>query len=441
VPPDGLRTFLAVLEVCRPAFTPAAFALFVILVRGWIQAPGRHAISQCVLAAGVAGVRDHTAFYRFFSRGTWSPDDLGKRLFAAVLPWLPPDLLIALVIDDTLAQHKGPKIFGLGTHLDAVRSTKRTKVFAFGHVWVVLALVVPVPFARRSFALPVLVRLYRTAADCARKGIAHRKKTELAHDMLAVVRGWVVELAPARALALAIDNGYANRTVLHDRPADLVVTGAMRPDAALTDATGAKTSPATVAADLMAPWQRVEAWLYGRLRTVECKTLVATWDRVGGPTPLRIVLVRCVRGTLPLRVFFCTEATASVRAVLEWYAGTRWPIEVTNYDVKQWLGLADAAARVEAAVLRVAPFVFLLHSLLVLWALEVRLTPAQVVAFHGPWYRHKAHVAFGDILQAARKTLAQGDLDAARAAREVAAAAAGARLPCAPRAPPRRHAA
>jgi hypothetical protein len=43
------------------------------------------------------------------------------------------------------ARHKGPRIFGLGTHLDAVRSTRKTKVFAFGHVGVVLAVAVPVP--------------------------------------------------------------------------------------------------------------------------------------------------------------------------------------------------------------------------------------------------------------------------------------------------------
>jgi hypothetical protein len=421
------------LEVCRPAFTPAAFALFVTLVAGWLQAPGRHAISQSLLATGVASARDHTAFYRFFSRGTWSPDTLGRLIFKAILPWLPPDLLIALVIDDTLAHHKGPHVFGLGTHLDAVRSTKRTKVFAFGHVWVVLAVVVPVPFSLRSFALPVLLRLFRTEADCARQKIPHRTKTALAHEMIDVVRGWVGELAPHRLLALAIDNGYANHTVLGDQPDDLVVTGAMRADAALT-VDGIKTSPAHLAADPATSWQRVEAWLYGRWRMVECKTVIATWGRVCGTAPLRIVIVRCVTGTLPLRTFFCTEAAASVRVVLEWYAGTRWPIEVTNYNVKQWLGLSDAAVRVEAAVLRVAPFVFLLHSLLVLWALECCLTPATVTTFHGPWYRHKAHVAFGDLVRIARKILPEGNLDAMRIEREEAARARG---ECLPRAPPR----
>jgi hypothetical protein len=52
---------------------------------------------------------------------------------------------LRLVLDDTLCAKKGPAVFGLGSHLDAVRSTKKRKVFAFGHSWVVLAVVVAPP--------------------------------------------------------------------------------------------------------------------------------------------------------------------------------------------------------------------------------------------------------------------------------------------------------
>jgi len=75
-------------------------------------------------------------------------DELGRLLLAHVLGrW--PNLPLRFVIDDTLAPHKGPQIFGLGCHVDAVRSTRKTKVFTFGHVWVTLALVVDVPFSSR----------------------------------------------------------------------------------------------------------------------------------------------------------------------------------------------------------------------------------------------------------------------------------------------------
>lgn len=431
MPTDALRTFLGVLEVLRPAFTRAGFALLLLLAEGWIRSPGRHAITECLLATGLAGERDPSALYRFFSRGTWDPDDVGRRVFEALLPWLPAHEPVALVVDDTLAHHKGPYVFGLGNHLDAVRSTRRTKVFCFGHVWVVLAVLVPVPFARRAFALPVLFRLYRNEAECARNGATYRKKTELGRELLEVMCTWMATLQPGREMTVALDNGYANRTVVRDLPAHLVVVGAMRPDAALT-AAGCALSPAQLAADPSRPWKRVEAWLYGQCRTVEYKTLVACWSRVCRAVPLRIVVVRCTTGTLPLRVFFCTEAEASARAVLEHYAGTRWPIEVTFRELKQLLGLSHAGVRLEAAVRRLAPFVGLLYSLLVLWALRLGLTPASIVLPARTWYRHKTTVSFLDLLRSARKTLEDGNLRQLETERREQAKARGKRLPYAP---------
>jgi hypothetical protein len=417
-----------VLEVLRPAFTPAAFTVFLTLVTGWVCAPGRRTLGDVLVAAGVAGTRDHTAFYRFFARGTWDPDALGRLVFLALLTLLEPGLPIGLVLDDTLARHKGPHVFGLGTHLDAVRSTRKTKVFTFGHVWVVLAVVVPVPWSRRAFALPVLFRLYRTEADCARAGVPHKTKTVLAREMLDVLTGWLGDHDAGRQLLLAADNGYANRTVLGDLPPHVTVAAAMRPDAALQVA-GVATSPATLAADATQPWQELTAWLYGRARTVRYKTLVATWPRVCGDTALRVVVVQCVTGSLPLRVFFCTEPLASPRAVLEFYAHGRWPIECAFRDLKQLLGFADAGLRLEAAVLRLAPLVGLLYSLLVLWSVRAGLTPATAVVPVRRWYRQKRTLSFLDVLTSAQKILATGDLHALEAAARRAADATGKPLP------------
>jgi DDE superfamily endonuclease len=111
---------------------------------------------------------------------------------------MPPGGAIRVVLDDTLATKKGPQVFGIGSHLDAVRSTRRQKIFAFDHCWVVLAVLLPVPFSSRAFALPVLFRLYRTVKNCERAGQPHRKKTELARELLDALAAWVgtrVELA------------------------------------------------------------------------------------------------------------------------------------------------------------------------------------------------------------------------------------------------------
>ena len=412
MPIESILTLWRVLEVVRPAFTPAYFALLALLFQGWVLTGGRHAITECLLAAGVAGRRDHTAFYRFFSRGTWKPDAVGRLILNALLKRVALDAQIDLVIDDTLAQHKGPHIFGLGCHLDAVRSTRKTKVFAFGHVWVVLALVIPLPFARRGFALPILFRLYRNEKQCLATGAVFRKKTELAREMLDLVIGWLAtpKDTAARRVLLAVDAGYANVTVLHDLPSSVEVLGAMRPDAALATARGVATlSPKSLAADESVPWKRVKATLYGQEHTVEYKTIEAPWARACGALPLRIVVVRCAVGDLPLRIFFGTDAARGVVALLERYAFVRWPIEVTFRDLKQWLGLADAAVRLEASVLRVVPFVGMVYSLLGLWHLETAVAAQALARTDRPWYGTKKTVAFFDILQAARKCLATRD--------------------------------
>jgi hypothetical protein len=93
VPDDSLRTFFGVLEVLRPAFTAASFPLFLTLLTGWLRTTERHTVSEALVAAGVSATREHSSFYRFYSRGTWDPDELGRLVFFAVLtllePWSP----------------------------------------------------------------------------------------------------------------------------------------------------------------------------------------------------------------------------------------------------------------------------------------------------------------------------------------------------------------
>ena len=157
-----------------------------------------HTVAGALLAGDLAGRFHHEAFHRFFSRRAWSPDELGCLLFGTLLRIFQPTLL-TVAIDDTLAPKKGPKVFGLGTHLDAVRSTRRHRIFTFGHVWVVLAVLVRVPLTSRPWALPVLFRLYRNERECHARGDIYRKKTELARELLDVLLSWTER--PVRVVA------------------------------------------------------------------------------------------------------------------------------------------------------------------------------------------------------------------------------------------------
>jgi hypothetical protein len=416
MPSSALRSLRALWEeTFGPCLTAPGLAKFIVIGSGWLLTQGTHAVTEALVMTDVAARCHHEAFHRFFSRGTWSPDLLGHWLFWRIRDALCDAGVVRVVVDDTLATKKGPHVFGIGCHLDAVRSTKKQKIFAFGHCWVTLAVLVRVPFSTRVWALPVLFRLYRTKKECERRGVPHRKKTDLAREMLDLFCSWVSD----RRIELAADSAYCNDTITSDLPARVVLFGAMRPDAVLTEPPEMTRSgkggrprkrgqllrkPEQLARDGRTPWKTTEAILYGRKTTVRFKTFCAQWYRATGTRLLRVVVVATDSGSMPYRVFFSFDANLDARTVLESYAG-RWGIEVFFREAKQLLGFADSQARKEAAVLRVAPLVGLLYSTLVVWFAEgVHRTTIAAPPVR-PWYPHKQGLCFTDVLRAARRAL------------------------------------
>ena len=411
-----LPTLFAAMEVFRLGLTRPGYEKLVVLFIGWVRTSGRHAVTETLVVTGVAGHRHHEAYHRFFSRGTWDPDTMGRWLFHRVKELLVPGAPIQIAIDDTLAPKKGPHVFGLGSHIDPVRSTVARKVFCFGHCWVVLAVILPIPLCHCTFALPVLFRLYTNKKTCLKKDWPYRKKTELAAELLRVFAAWT----DGRRIELAVDSGYANETVCHEMPASVVLFGAMRPDAVLTALPESPSKhrngrprvrgallpkPEALAKDETQPWLQCEAHVYGKTKTVYYKTLCAQWYQACGARLLRIIVVRVDTGRIGLRVFFCTDSKVSIRGLLEGYAG-RWTIEVCFRNLKQLFGFADSSARKKAAVERTAPFVGCMYSLLIVWFFQHAHASAAAQPPLRPWYTHKKGVSFADILRAAQRTLA-----------------------------------
>jgi DDE superfamily endonuclease len=259
-------------------------------------------------------------------------------------------------------------------------------------------------------------RLYRSKKECSDPKADYYKKTILAREMLQVFVSWVGE----RRVELTADSAYCNATVIRELPTSVVVFGAMRPDAVLTSLPAPRVpgqrgrpskrgarlpKPQALAKDDGVPWQSCTAELYGCTRTVQFKMLDAQWYIACGERLLRIVVVATEQGQVPFRVFFCTDSTVDVARLLETYAG-RWGIEVFFREGKQLLGFADSSARKEAAVRRVAPFVGLLYTVLVLWFLEGAAHSQLATPPLRPWYSHKQGLCFADILRAARRAMA-----------------------------------
>jgi DDE superfamily endonuclease/Archaeal putative transposase ISC1217 len=421
----SLATMIGSMEAVSVAFTRPGTRNAWVVFAGWVLTMGTHAVTQALVVTDVARRVHHERFHRFFSRGSWKPDTVGRLLFERIVATLCPHGRLVVALDDTLAPKKGPEVFGLGSHLDPVRSTKGYRVFCFGHVWVVLAVVVSVPFSSRRWALPVLLRLYRTRRECERSGHRYRKKTELGRQMVDILAGW----ATGRDVDVVADSAYCNDTLTRGLSKRVTVIGALRPDAVLTAAptdaerkhTGrrhkrgaALPKPEQIYNDPSYPWHLAKLALYGKPSVISYKSVQAQWYRGAGDRLGRIVIVHVEHGTIGMRVFFCTDSERLAEDVLMTYSG-RWSLEVCFKDLKQHLGFADSSARKRAAVERVAPFVAYIYVLLVLWFCDGVWSTSIAAPPIRPWYTHKQNLSFADVLRAAQRVLTRIDvLDPAR---------------------------
>jgi hypothetical protein len=429
------ETFASVLGAYAACFQARSYPTFQWLVLGWVQCLERRTLTAVALASGAVGARHISVFHRFFARAPWSLDAVGQVVFQQALRWLPAEQPIYLLGDDTLARKQGKCVSLAAMHHDPLLSTTRKPFFSFGHVWVVLALWVPLPMGRgRGFALPILVRLYtgakrggradapsrptrgkrRQVAEAAHAGRDRRTKLERLREMVGVVAGW----APGRRCYLAVDSAYAGRVLLEDRPPNVEVVSRLRLDAALWAPApkrrpGQKGRPRRRGARLPTPhqvaarcrhWQALPVTIYGRTVTTQGRTMRALWYAALRAQPVAIVLVRDPTGKRRDEAFFCTDLAADARFILEAYA-RRWCLEVTFHDAKQFLGFAEPQCQAPRAVQRTAPFALLVYDLVLLWFAEHAHSTTRPTWPVRPWYRHKAAPSFVDMLAALRAAL------------------------------------
>jgi len=147
--------------------------------------------------------------------------------------------------------------------------------------------------------------------------------------------------------------------------------------------------------------QRMEvAWYGGGQRRVEVVTGTAHWYQRGRPlVALRWVFVRDLTGTHRDEYLFTTESTMSPRMVVETYTG-RWNIETTFQEVRSYVRLETTRGWSRNTVLRVAPCLFGIYTIVAyLYAeLPTRFAQVRVVSWPG-----KRDVTFSDAITAVRR--------------------------------------
>jgi len=145
--------------------------------------------------------------HRVCSQRRWSTWVMVRALSRCLLDHGVPSGPVLLAGDETGSEHPGPQGFGQGRHRDGVRSSHRDTAYRWGHTWVVISVLVNLPFARRPWALPVLVaRPPPPEWDCA-QGTRQKTPAHVARLLLARLIRWF----PPRHVIFVGDLGYGTR--------------------------------------------------------------------------------------------------------------------------------------------------------------------------------------------------------------------------------------
>jgi DDE superfamily endonuclease len=407
--PDSLSSLL---QRFRSCFTAPGYEVFTAMFTGFILRPVERTVCGMLTGAGLAGVWHHSRAHRFFANTRWDVRQVGLILACLVVELLlPPDAPILLAIDETLTRRRGPRVFAASWWHDG--SAAGAAKVGYGNSWVVLAIVVTLPFCRRPVALPILFSL------CLKGG---RSKPDLGRDLL----DQVAEAFPARTIHLVGDAAYgAGHFAGLGR--NMTITTRARSNAVFHHPTPAASgkrgrprlrgerigTPADIATKATKDntWTETLINRYGTTITARTCEITGLWFGVWRTDPIRVILVKDSHRKATTNKSYdiaivTTDMTTSAAEIVARYA-SRWSIEVCFHDGKNITGVGETQNRTEKAVHRSVPFTFMAQTITVLWYTTNANPETQIAQRrrNAPWYTTKTDPSTMDMLYTLRDTL------------------------------------
>jgi hypothetical protein len=258
------------------------------------------------------------------NRARWSPLAVSRQLLLLIVEtFVPAGACVDLVIDETLERRWGSKISKRGHYRDSALSSRKRSVSSPGLRWIVMAVVVPLPWTKQRWALPFLCVLATTPEVSEQLGTRHKTVGMWAHQMVSVVR----RLLPDCSIKLMGDTAYTVLELdLHAQAQQVTLITTGRLDVVLHEPPPERTQHTigrprvvgkrlsnleTVLQEPHSQWQELTLDWYGQgKRTLEISTGTALWYRYGSdPLPIRWVLTRDPSGKHPPKAIFSTDPT------------------------------------------------------------------------------------------------------------------------------------
>jgi hypothetical protein len=417
--PESLCSFFSLFSPC---FCKPTLLRFTLLAVASILTLGCRTVANVLRTVGYLAPGHSSAYRRVFSKRTWSPWRLSRALIGWILHHLVEPGPVLIAADDTVSEHPGDKVYGKGCHRDAVRSSSTYTAFRWGHKWLVLAVLIRLPWTNRHWALPVMVTLLYSPKYDQANGRRHKTPAQVLAQMLLVLRRWF----PDHSFVLAVDGGFASHEMAQECNQGMVqitLVSRFYADAALYElppepvlnAKGkreAKGRPRVKGAKLDAPEQTVAKskerqrlqveWYGGGQRDVEIVTGRGHWYKAGqGLVEVVWVYVRDLTGTHRDEYFFSTAVTMTAKEIIETYV-RRWNLETTFQEMRSYIGLETTRGRKRKTVERVEPCLFGLYSVIVCLYSQL---PKKYGEKSGIKWEGKEGRTFSDALTAVRKWL------------------------------------
>jgi hypothetical protein len=199
------------LAVFRPCFTAPLWRHGLVLVAGAVLAPGKRTVTQALRVMGLADEPDFGRYHEVLNRARWNTRALARRLLVHILDQLLPAGPVVIPgsspgsIDDTIERRWGAKIDARGIYRDPVHSSKGHFVKTSGLRWLSLMVIIPIPWAARSWALPFLTILAPSARWAEAHARRHKTLTDWAREAILQTKRWL----PNRRLIFVGDSSFA----------------------------------------------------------------------------------------------------------------------------------------------------------------------------------------------------------------------------------------
>jgi DDE superfamily endonuclease len=293
---------IEVLMTFRPLFTTPTWRELMILLTGTLLAHGRRTVATALRHTGNEMAGNWSSFHQVLNRARWSPLAVSRHLLLLIVEtFVPAGANVDLVIDETLERRWGSKISKRGHYRDSALSSRERSVSSPGLRWIVMAVVVTLPWTKQKWALPFLCVLATTPEVSERLGRRHKTLGMRAHQMVSLVRRWL----PDRPIKLMGDTAYSVLELgLHAKAQHVTLITTGRLDAVLHEPPPQRTRhtigrPRVIGTRLPAleqvlqdpetAWQKLTLDWYGEgERTLEMCTGTALWYRYGyDPLPIR----------------------------------------------------------------------------------------------------------------------------------------------------------